>query len=88
MGWYFREPTLSEILSDSIVTALMHADGVDPIALEAMLRQMAAAGNHPPIAPDSAEPAVFSPRRPARRSGLALPHPTGPQAAPVEVPGD
>ena len=30
MSWYFREPTLSEILSDSIVRALMKADGVDP----------------------------------------------------------
>ena len=34
MSWYFREPTLSEILSDLIVKALMNADGVDPIALE------------------------------------------------------
>jgi hypothetical protein len=51
MSWYFREPTLSEILSDSIVKALMNADGVNPIALEAMLRQIAA-GDHAPIAPD------------------------------------
>ena len=87
MSWYFREPTLSEILSDSIVKALMNADGVDPIALEAMLRQMAA-GDHAPIAPDSAEVADFSPRKPARRSGLGPLHPAGSRAAPVEVPGD
>jgi hypothetical protein len=86
MSWYFREPTLSEILSDSIVKALMNADGVDPIALEAMLRQMAAR-DHAPI-PDSAEVAIFSPRKPARRSGLARSYPAGPQAAPAEVPDD
>ena len=63
MSWYFREPALSEILSDSIVKALMNADRVDPIALEAMLRRIAA-GDHPPTAPDSAAFAVFSPRRP------------------------
>jgi hypothetical protein len=88
MSWYFREPTLSEILSDSIVTALMNADGVDPTELETLLRQMAAAGDHAPIAPDSGEVAVFSPRKPAGRSGLALSHPAGRRAAPVEVPGD
>jgi hypothetical protein len=88
MSWYFREPTLSEILSDSIVRALMNADGVDPIALEAMLRQMSAAGDHPPIAPDPVAVAAFSPRRPLRRSGLVPSHPAGRQVAPVEVPGD
>ena len=87
MSWYFREPTLSEILSDSIVKALMNADGVDPIALEAMLRQMAA-GDHAPIAPDSPAVAIFSPRKPAKRSGLALSYPAGLQAAPAEVPDD
>ena len=87
MSWYFRAPTLSEILSDSIVKALMNADGVDPIALETMLRQMAA-GDQAPIAPDSTELAIFSPRKPAKRSGLALSYPAGSRAAPVEVPGD
>ena len=87
MSWYFREPTLSEILSDSIVKALMNADGVDPIALEAMLRKMAAR-DHAPIVPDSAEGAIFSPPKPARRSGLARSYPAGPQAAPAEVPDD
>jgi hypothetical protein len=85
MSWYFREPTLSEILSDSIVKALMNADGVDPIALEAMLRQI---GDHAPIAPDPVAVAAFSPRRPLRRSGLAPSHPAGRQAPPVEVPSD
>jgi hypothetical protein len=42
MSWYFREPTLTEILSDPIVSAVMKADGVDPCELEATLRQMAA----------------------------------------------
>jgi hypothetical protein len=37
MIWRQREPTLKEILSDPIVTALMSADGVDPLELEAML---------------------------------------------------
>jgi hypothetical protein len=41
--WYPREPTLSEILSDPIVTALMEADGVDRGELEAMLREVTAA---------------------------------------------
>ena len=40
MIWRRREPTLKEILSDSIVTALMEADGVDPDELEAMMRKI------------------------------------------------
>ena len=39
MNWCHREPTLEEILSDSIVKAVMAADGVDQHELEAMLRQ-------------------------------------------------
>ena len=39
MNWYYREPTLDEILSDSIVRALMEADGVDPQELLATLRE-------------------------------------------------
>jgi hypothetical protein len=35
------EPTMAEILSDSIVQAVMEADGVDPKRLEALLRSMA-----------------------------------------------
>ena len=34
------EPSLSEIFSDSIVKAVMQADGVDPSLLEAQLRRM------------------------------------------------
>jgi hypothetical protein len=41
ISWSFREPTIAEMLSDSIVMAVMAADGVDPIALEAQLRGMA-----------------------------------------------
>jgi hypothetical protein len=40
MNWYRREPTLEEILADSIVRAVMEADGVDPDALEAMLKEV------------------------------------------------
>ncbi len=39
MNWCHREPTLEEILSDSIIRAVMAADGVDPQELEAALRQ-------------------------------------------------
>ena len=41
ISWSFREPTITEMLSDSIVMAVMAADGVDPITLEAELRSMA-----------------------------------------------
>ncbi len=41
MYWCNREPTLRDILSDSIVIDVMQADGVDPQKLEAALRQMA-----------------------------------------------
>ena len=40
-SWSFREPTIAEMLSDSIVMAVMAADGVDPVALEAQLRRLA-----------------------------------------------
>ena len=46
MIWRQREPTLKEILSDSIVTALMEADGVDPHELEAMLRRSDGTSKH------------------------------------------
>jgi hypothetical protein len=38
----FREPTLTELLNDSITRALMHADDVDPSELETRLRDLAA----------------------------------------------
>jgi len=41
VSWRRREPTITEILSDSLVKAVMEADGVDPDALEAQLRNMA-----------------------------------------------
>jgi hypothetical protein len=43
MRWYRPEPTVAEILVDPIVQALMEADGIDPQALEAQLRNMARA---------------------------------------------
>jgi hypothetical protein len=43
MDWCRREPTIAEILSDSIVRSLMRADGVDPNELGAMLKRMAGA---------------------------------------------
>ena len=36
-----REPRLKEILMDSIVKAVMEADGVDPHELETKLQQIA-----------------------------------------------
>jgi hypothetical protein len=41
MRWCRRDPTITEILSDSIVKALMEADRIDSQALEAKLRSMA-----------------------------------------------
>src|SRR5215469_796799 len=41
MNWHHREPTLDEILSDSIVRAVMEVDGVNPHQLKAMLRRVA-----------------------------------------------
>jgi hypothetical protein len=35
------EPTLAELLNDPVVRAVMAADGVEPRALEAALREMA-----------------------------------------------
>lgn len=40
-NWNQREPTITEIMSDSITVAMMKADGVDPVALEAELRSIA-----------------------------------------------
>jgi hypothetical protein len=40
MHWSHREPTLDEILSDSITKAVMAADGVNPRELTAMLRRL------------------------------------------------
>ena len=35
----WREPTLKELLSEPIITALMDADSVDPVELKAILRE-------------------------------------------------
>jgi len=40
MNWSYREPTLDEVLSDSIIGALMEADGIDPQELAATLREV------------------------------------------------
>ena len=42
MNWWYRDPTLAELLSDSLVKLVMKADGVDVGELEAMLRNVAA----------------------------------------------
>ena len=39
--WYQREPTIAEILADSLVKVVMRADGVDAEMLERDLRTMA-----------------------------------------------
>ena len=39
--WSQREPTIAEILSDSLVKVVMRADGVDAEMLERDLRSMA-----------------------------------------------
>jgi hypothetical protein len=43
ISWCHREPSIKELLSDSIVMAMMAADGVDPAVLEAQLRGIATA---------------------------------------------
>src|SRR5215208_4739667 len=48
MIWRQREPTLKEILSDPIVTALMSADGVDPLELESMLTHIISSKSNSP----------------------------------------
>jgi hypothetical protein len=42
MSLHCREPRLEEMLADSIIQAVMDADGIDPRELEAELRQTAA----------------------------------------------
>ena len=41
MSSHYREPRLEDMLADSIVKAVMEADGVDPRKLEAEVRQTA-----------------------------------------------
>jgi hypothetical protein len=61
MNWYYREPTLDEMLSDSIVRAVMEADGIDPQELALMLRQI------------GRSLLIRSPRRRARAASAGLP---------------
>jgi len=42
MSWRHREPRLEDMLADSIVKAVMEADGVDPRELETIFHQIAA----------------------------------------------
>jgi hypothetical protein len=42
MHRYYREPTLEDIMSDSIVRAMMAADGVNPRELKIMLTRVGA----------------------------------------------
>jgi hypothetical protein len=49
-----REPGLGEVLSDPIIQAVMKADGVNPVSLEAELRRIArhlGGDDAPPRAP-------------------------------------
>jgi hypothetical protein len=47
MNWWCREPTLREMLSDSLVITVMKADGVDAEELKTMLRVVAASRSRP-----------------------------------------
>lgn len=42
MTSYFRDPSLAELLSDPLTRAVMRADGVNPLELESVLRDVAA----------------------------------------------
>jgi hypothetical protein len=50
MNHWHREPTITEILSDSIVRSLMQADGVDPDELESYAEAYGRRANHGPVA--------------------------------------
>jgi hypothetical protein len=56
MSWRHREPRLEDILADSIVKAVMEADGVDPRELETIFRQIAAHLRAIPRTPKSPMP--------------------------------
>ena len=47
MNWCYREPTLAEMLSDTIVKSLMKADGVDPGELEGSIFAVVVASGVP-----------------------------------------
>jgi hypothetical protein len=46
-GFCFAEPTLEDLMSEPIVAALMEADGVDPAALKAAIREQAGLRRRP-----------------------------------------
>jgi hypothetical protein len=48
--WWHREPTLDDILSDSITKAVMAADGVDPQELAAALKDVSRSPLRPALA--------------------------------------
>jgi hypothetical protein len=62
--WPQHEPTLEEMLSDSIVKAIMAADGVDPTELRIALRRLERNATIVPVAA-GAEP-VSMPAPPKR----------------------
>ncbi len=62
------EPTLAEILSDPVIHAVMHADGIHPPTLEAELKAMARTLNL--FGPPHVTTAAAQGRRPARHSRL------------------
>jgi hypothetical protein len=37
-----RQPTINEVINDTLIRTVMHADGVDPAELESTLRLLAA----------------------------------------------
>ena len=65
---FYREPTLAEIMSDSIVEAVMRADAVDSDELHRMLGQIAGALRaRSPVRPAS----IGEPVRPASIGEMA-----------------
>jgi hypothetical protein len=62
--WWHREPTLEDILSDSITKAVMAADGVDPQELAAALKDVSRSPLRPVLAwgPWSAETRIKRPQ--------------------------
>jgi hypothetical protein len=52
MNWCYREPTLDEILSDSIVRGVMEADGIEPQEPTAVPRQAGPKQDHNTMADD------------------------------------
>ena len=60
-GCPMRDPTISELLSDPLIRAIMEADGVDPMELKAMMCRLAACcRNRPRAAPELARASAGS----------------------------